>query len=323
MPEETPVVIDQPAGSGDTTPHVQGDETPQVTPETEPEPIAPITFAFAADDTAGEGADENNDGPNVPSSRLREESEKRRAAEATNAQLQHQNVLMQQMLQNSTKNNNAQPVAAEVDPFGDDADGVKARKAVTDVSTEQARLAVEQAKVELRQEFNGRMQQQFGGITASLQLTNKLNEMQSTGLVDETAAKEIGRRVGAHIVQQPAWSNHQEMLADKMWADMMRSGEIKATRRVNPSNPNGSAGSIHQPGGASSGRPSVDDIRRTQDAKILDLRVRFPKSFQNKTDDDLRASMGDVTSEAVPTYDAPPPVDGGELAPHMSFVHTR
>ena len=322
MPEETPV--ETPASGGDTATTVQGDDTPQATPEAAQEPATPITFAFA-DDTASEGGDENNAGANVPSSRLREEADKRRTAEAANAQLQQQNTMMQHMLRNAAANNQPQQPAADADPlrtpFGADADGQQAYEAVKNVSTEQARVLIEQAKTELRQEQQTVMDQKFGSINASLQLSTKLNEMQKSGMVDEVAAQEIGRRVGAYVSQQPAWSNHQEMVADKIWADMMRTGEIKASRRVNPSGTNGN--SIHQPGGAPSGRPSADDVRQMQDAKINDLRARFPKSFQNKTDDELRASMGDVTQGPAQTYEAPPPVDGGEAVPHMSFVHTR
>ena len=112
----------------------------------------------------------------------------------------------------------------------------------------------------------------------------------------------IGQRVGEFVAQQPGWSNHQELVADKVWADMMRRGEIKAARRVNPSSPSGN--SIHQPGGPGGGGPSAEDLRQMQ------------------SDDQLRASLGDVTHDVTPTVEAPDP-STGEVAPHMTFVHTR
>ena len=99
----------------------------------------------------------------------------------------------------------------------------------------------------------------------------------------------------------------------------MRTGEIKA-RRVNPSSPNGN--SIHQPGTGGMGAPSADDLRQMQDNKIADLRSRFPRSFRNRSNDEMRASLGDVTQDTTPTVEGPNP-STGEVAPHMSFVHTR
>jgi len=318
MAEETPV---ESASGGDTTTTVQGDDTPQAAPAAAQEPSEPIAFSFA-DDTAGNGNEDNDVAANVPSSRLREEADKRRAAETANAQLQQQNAMMQAMLQQRVNQNGQQP-QPEADPlrqpFGNDSDGEAAYQAVKDLSAAEARTAVDQAKAELRSEYESTINQKFGGITASLQLSTKLNEMQQAGMIDDQASKVIGQRVGEFISRDPGWANHQEMVADRVWADMMRTGEIKA-RRVNPSSPNGN--SIHQPGTGGMGAPSADDLRQMQDNKIADLRSRFPRSFRNRSNDEMRASLGDVTQDTTPTVEGPNP-STGEVAPHMSFVHTR
>ena len=147
MPEETPVVT---ASGGDTATPAQGGDTPQAAPAAAQEPSEPITFSFA-DDTASGGVEDNNGDARVPSSRLREESDKRRATEAQNAQLQQQNTMMQAMLRNATNQPQAQPQPAAGDdplrtPFGADADGQMAHDAVKNLSAAEARVAVDQAK---------------------------------------------------------------------------------------------------------------------------------------------------------------------------------
>ena len=170
----------------------------------------------------------------MPAFLLRDESARRREAEQALQLVQQQNQLLAQQMQQQQIQQQApvadtdNPVDEIRRPFGEDQDGQQAYQAVRGVSEHVARETVEGLRSEIRNELQNEFDTKLGSVTAAMQMAEELAGMKVRGLIDDTAEKEIGRRMGDAIRQNPAWGQqaNQRHLLNQVWTDMLRSGEI-------------------------------------------------------------------------------------------------
>ncbi len=322
MPEEN-VEQQAPAAAPDSA----AGNTP--TPEPEPE------IRFASADTIdqpdpGAAPDDTSEASGqVPSFRLREESARRREAEQALQLVQQQNQLLAQQMQQQQQIQQQAP-AADTDnpvdeirrPFGEDHDGQQAYQAVRGVSEHVARETVEGLRSEIRSELQNEFDTKLGSVTASMQMAEELAGMKVRGLIDDTAEKEIGRRMGDAMRQNPAWGQqtNQRHLLNQVWTDMLRSGEIKPTTR--PATPNGGGTNPLQPGAP---RLTEQQLRDNNDAQLRDIQQRFPRQFGKMSIEALRDLGGTMAGPQDQPQVGQPVTEMQQTQPafQRTFVHTR
>ena len=308
MPEE---IINNQAPASAT------DIADQGMPAPDPEPEIRYASADTIDQPdSGKGASEGEEeSGQVPSFRLREEMSRRREAEQAFGVAQQQ----MQLLQNQLQQQQQQQVPVENvedelrKPFGADEDGNQAYQAVRGVS--------EQVVNEMRQGIRDELQSDFdvklGSVTASMQMAEELAGMKTNGLIDDVAEKEIGRRMGEQIRNNPAWGQpaNQRHLLNQVWTDMLRNGDIRPTTR--PATPSGGSMPL-QPGAT---RLTTKQMAENNDAELLEIQRRHPKKFGNMTLDQLRELGGPGTSTHT-TGPSPEPAQG-QPHPARTYTHTR
>tara|TARA_R110002110_G_C13454025_1_gene717366 strand:+ start:1115 stop:2062 length:948 start_codon:yes stop_codon:yes gene_type:complete len=315
MPEENSNIQQAPARATDIAPG---------TPAPDPEPEIRYASADTIDqpDPGAGASEENDESGQVPSFRLREESTRRREAEQSSVVLQQQNQLLQNQLAIAQQNPTAPVPAAEADPndelrrpFGTDQDGDTAYNAVKNVSRAEAREEIATARKEMRQELQADFDVKLGSVTASMAMAEELAGMKVNGLIDDGAEKEIGRRMGEQIRQNPAWGQpaNQRHLLNQIWTDMLRNGDIRPTTR--PATPGGGGNSPLQPGAPRLTERQVSD---NNDAELLEIQRRHPGRFGKLSLDELRSLGGPGTSQhqAGPAQEA-------QGQPTRTFIHTR
>jgi len=323
MPEEN-VEQQAPAAAPDSA----AGSTP--TPDPEPE------IRFASADTIdqpdpGAAPDDTDEASGqVPSYRLREESTRRREAEQALNLVQQQNQLLANQVQQAQQYGQQQAPAAEPDnqvdeirrPFGEDQDGQQAYQAVRGVSEHVARETVEGLRSEIRSDLQNELDTKLGSVTASMQMAEELAGMKARGLIDDTAEKEIGRRMGNAIRQNSAWGqqNNQRHLLNQVWTDMLRNGEIKPTTR--PATPNGGGTNPLQPGAP---RVTEQQLRDNNDVQLRDIQQRFPRQFGKMTIEQLRDLGGTMGTPQGQPQVAQPVTEMQQTQPafQRTFVHTR
>ena len=319
MPEEN-VEQQAPAAAPDSA----AGSTP--TPDPEPE------IRFASADTIdqpdpGSEAPVGDEGSGqVPSFRLREESARRREAEQGYLLMQQQNQLLQNQLVQTQNQQPETPSTGEMDelqrPFGTDEDGQQAYQAVRGVANHVARETVDDLRGEIRQELQSEFDTKLGSVTASMQMAEELAGMKARGLIDDTAEKEISRRMGGAIRENPAWGqqSNQRHLLNQVWTDMLRNGDIKPTTR--PATPNGGGTNPLQPGAP---RVTEQQLRDNNDAQLRDIQQRFPRQFGKMTIEQLRDLGGTMGTPQGQPQVAQPVTEMQQTQPafQRTFVHTR
>jgi hypothetical protein len=316
MPEET----SNTTGSETTPDSVVAERPdPQPQPEVSAEPEPEIRFSLAdATDQPGDG-DEGDEG-RVPSGRLREEADRRRTAEQQNALLQQQNLILNEQVRMSSQQAQAAAPSADPEselrsPFGPDEEGDKAFSAVKGVADHIAQQTAESMREEIRRDLQTEINQKFGSVTASMTIANQISGLQERGLIDESAGKEISKRMGDTIKANPQWgqAENQEHLLNKVWTDMMRSGEIKP-RTVNPSQP-GSNGYPMQPGSGAANGLNQRQVREQNDQQLLEIQRRNSRQLGGLSIEQLRELGGDAPQQGG-VGDSRNPIQ-------HSFVHRR
>jgi hypothetical protein len=298
---------------------------PQETPQTDPD----IRFSLVDDTTEDAGSVEGagTERQQVPSYRLREEAEKRRAAEAELARTRQTIAMIQAQQQQAAVSN---PVAAgetEEDKlrrsFGTEEEGGPAAyEAVKNVSQHEARQLINQAKAELRNEVQAEIQGQVGGVTASITTSQELAGMKAQGLIDASAETEISQRMGQAIAQNPEWGkgNNQRFLLNEIYMGMLKGGEIRpgVAPPPPPATPSGNGNSIHQPGSGGQ-RLTPAQQRETTDGELRNMQQRFPRQFGNLSIEQLRELHTNALGDTADGEASPSPATG----PPMAYVHTR
>lgn len=295
MPEETLNTT-----GSETTPDsvVAEQPDPQPQPEVSAEPEPEIRFSLA-DATDQPGDEEGGEEGRVPSGRLREEADRRRTAEQQNAMLQQQNLILNEQVRMSSQQAQAAAPTADPEselrqPFGADEEGDKAFTAVKGVADHVAQQTAQSMREEIRRDLHSEINQKFGTVTASMNIANQISGLQEQGLIDESAGKEISKRMGETIQANPQWgqAENQEHLLNKVWTDMMRSGAIKP-RTVNPSQP-GSNGFPMQPGGGAPNGMSQRQLRENNDQQLLEIQRRNSRQLGGLSIEQLRELGGDT-----------------------------
>lgn len=318
MPEETLQDDVTPQGAGAAPDSAAGSE-PASTPEPE------IRYASAdtivQPDPSTDSADDGASGQ-VPSYRLREETSRRREAENAAQLIAQQNLILQNQLNQQQQSVAPAPGVPDelLEPFGNDEEGQKALRAVRGVSQHETREALDQFRGEIRQELQQEFDTKLGSVTASITMAEDLAGMKTRGLIDDNAEKEIGRRMGEQIRQNPAWGQkgNQEHLLNKVWTDMLRNGDIRPTTQ--PATPREGGNSPLQPGGS---RPTEKQLRDNNDAELREIQERFPNSFQGKTIEQLRSLGGPQSSTVEHGSRQPQQQQQTQLPSQRTFVHTR
>lgn len=272
-------------------------------PASEPVEESPdIRFALA-NDTAGKASsgNENQEGA-IPSWRLKEESERRRAAEAQLAQTQQMMSGMINQQRVPAQQNPAQETEEEKlrRSFGSEEDGgPQAYEAVRNVSEFTTRQLIDQAKTELRQEMRGEVDRRVGGVTASISTSQELSDLKASGYIDDAAEQEIGRRMAAAITENPAWgeSNNQPFLLSKVYLTMLQGGELRpGVTPSSPATPSGNGNSMHQPGGGGQ-RLTTRQRQENKDTQLKEMQKQFPKKLGNMSMDQLRNLYTDAVGD--------------------------
>jgi len=312
---------------------VQADDTapapsPEATgPDTEqaPDPEPNIAFSLVDDTTEAAGATGEGDteGSTVPSYRLREEAEKRRAAESQLQQTQQMNAVLQnQAYQTSTASKAPQAGETEEErlrkSFGTEEEGGPAAyDAVKNVSQYEARQLMEQAKNELRVEMRGEIQRGVGGVTASITTSQELSNMRSQGLIDASAETEIGRRMGQVISQNASWGEpqNQRFLLNEVYVGMLKAGEIRpGVVPPAPATPSGNGNSPLQPGSGGQ-RLTAHQKQESLDAELRQMQTASPKRLGSLTIEQLR----ELHKNAIGEGEVPQQASTGPVA----YVHRR
>lgn len=311
MPEEP--TNDQPQAPAVATDIAESSPAPEAEPE--------IRYAYAdtidQPDPGSAPAGEEESGQ-VPSFRLREEASRRRQAEDNSALLIQQNQLLQNQLQQGRQAPQDTDDGDELRrPFGRDEDGDTAYRAVRGVSEQVAQEAMGPMETRLRQELQSEFDTKLGTVTASIQMSEELTGMKNNGLIDDASEREIGRRMGEAIRQNPAWGQqaNQRHLLNEVWTNMLRNGEIKPTTR--PATPSGGSMPL-QPAGAT--QLTEKQMSENNDAQLLEIQRQHPNRFGALSLDELRALGGPMTKE---TGTAPQQQQDQAPVPTRTYTHTR
>ncbi len=203
--------------------------------------------------TAPDGGQQNL----VPSGRLKEEADKRRAAEQRAAQAEEQNRRLTDYLgkiyqQQQTQAKPAAPTDGPVDPtdaflddtFGKDDAGQKARRAVALMMDKQLKergyVTQEQAAQMVQQAVSG----VSGRWQSSVNVANQLQELHRNGQINDEGLSEMQQEVTRRVSQpgmEAVMNNPVQMryVVDSVIADGLRAGKINPIqpRSTNPLQP--------------------------------------------------------------------------------------
>lgn len=249
-------------------------------------------------DTASGASDQTADGGDksrsIPYDRFKEVNDEKKQyqqrvlqLEAQNQQiLQQQQQFFQQQQQQQVPKPEAKPdpnIERVKDILGRDELGKKAFEAMEMLTETKARQIAMGMRDELLNEVNNTVQQRVGGVTASLQTKQQIDNMVAQGRLNAEQGQALQQQVAQAIQQYPQWENQQPILVNTLLGNMYANGTLQSpTQRQNMN------GTPLQPGGGFSGDTGSSALQR--DAEIL---KRFP-SLRNKPDKDLRAVVEDV-----------------------------
>lgn len=263
-----------------------------------------------ADDTApekGDGSEEQN----VPSYRLREETDKRRGAEQRALIAEGQ---IQQMLISNAQNRPPAPTgeSPEEDPlvskFGSLEDGAQeAYDAVSSVSQAEIQANNDAMYRRIMSDVDAKM----GSFSAVTTTANSLSAMKTEGLLDNAAELEMGKRMSAKIQQNRAWglAENQQHLIDTVYMELLRGGNIKP-QVVAPGTPSDNGMSPLQPGGG--GGSAGVRTQEQADAELRTIQQQNPKT------------LGPLSIERLRELDpGPTPAMVSPNSQPVQYVHTR
>ena len=253
---------------------------------------------------------EANAAAQVPSYRLREEADARRAAEARAANLEQA-----LWAANAQANANANPAPQTpqesplVSRFGDPEDGAReAYDAVRDTAQE----VLSETEERLYNRIIGEMDSKFGSITATYTSAQQLSQMTAEGLLDGNAEVEMGKRMAQKINENKAWSlqENQQNLIDTVYMEMLRSGRLKPQSgppAVAPGTPSNNGQMPLQPGGGGGTTQTQEQI----DSDLRNIQKAYPKT------------LGDLDIEALRALDPGANTQQSSAGQPVSYVHTR
>lgn len=290
--------------------NVQADDTAESpVPAGGNEPTETVTMRMA-DDTAPKEDDGKGEEGQIPSWRLKEEADNRRAAEDRAAQLER-------MLTIANARNNTNPqvteaggeLEAKYQRFGDREEG---SKEAYDAVVETTREEITDSEARLLNRVGQMIEQRVGAVTATMTTAQALSRMKAEGLLDNPAEVEMGRRMSAKMQENQAWglAENQQNLIDTVYMEMLRGGVIKprvGPPPVAPGNPSDSGNMPLQPGQGSGVARSQGDI----DQELLAIQKAYPKTLGSLSIEQLR--------EIDPGDNAP----ARQQAPPVQYVHSR
>jgi hypothetical protein len=260
------------------------------------------------DDTTSERSEEAKEDAQVPSYRLREEADKRRAAENRAASLE------QALWQANANANRPAPVVEDqesplVSRFGDPDDG--AREAYTAVRDTAAEVLSEQEE-RLYNRIIGEMDSRIGSVTATMTTAGQLSAMTKEGLLDQAGEVEMGKRMAFKISQDKAWgrAENQEHLMNTVYMEMLRGGQLRPRSGpppVAPGTPSDNGQMPLQPGGGGGTTQTQEQI----DSDLRNIQRAYPKT------------LGGFTIEELRDLDPGAATQQPQQAPSVSYVHTR